>query len=98
MSFLKEPFKPINQRWQYVSLLWFVRTTLIDRHGGHGPFLSVSLPSLSTAYTDLSAGVVGCFSTYATVFPSKAFGVLNIMFTIFMVIMYASFSVHDRGS
>jgi len=38
--------------------------------------------------TDRPAGVVGCFSTYATVFPSKAFGVLNIMFTIFMIIMY----------
>jgi hypothetical protein len=39
------------------------------------------------------AGVVGCFSTYATVFPSKAFGVLNIMFTIFMVIMYVPYSL-----
>jgi hypothetical protein len=95
MSFLKEPLKPINQRWQYVSLLYFVRAPLISRHGGHGPFLLVSFPTRSVLYTDRSAGVVGCFSTYATVFPSKAFGVLNIMFTIFMVIMYVSYSVDN---
>ena len=29
-------------------------------------------------------------STYATVFPSKAFGVLNIIITLFMVIMYVA--------
>jgi hypothetical protein len=46
MSFLKEPLKPTNQRWHYVCLLHFLRATLIDRHGGHGRFLSVSFPSV----------------------------------------------------
>jgi hypothetical protein len=94
MSFLKEPLKPINQRWHYVCLLHFLRATLIDRHGGHGPFLSVSpLSCYVQTNANRPAGVVGCFSTYATVFPSKAFGVLNIMFTIFMVIMYVPYSL-----
>ena len=54
--------------------------------------LSQSILEMCKTSTNVSAGVVGCFSTYATVFPSKAFGVLNIMFTIFMVIMYVSHS------
>lgn len=33
------------------------------------------------------AGIVGSFSIYAETFPSKAFGVLNIIITLFMVIM-----------
>lgn len=34
-----------------------------------------------------AAGVVGCFSVYAETFPSKGFGVLNIIITLFMVCM-----------
>lgn len=36
MSFLKEPLKPINQRWKYVSLPGLSWAILTDRHGGHG--------------------------------------------------------------